>query len=106
MTNKEAIESLKNIVTYWSVCPTEQEAARLAIKALEHQDKRWIPVSEKLPESYQRLVVQTKSGYLMLSRYHNNVFYNIEYFERRDKQGQIISDVIAWQPLPEPYEED
>lgn len=38
MTNKEAIESLQNIVEYWSMRPSEQEAARLAIKALEQQN--------------------------------------------------------------------
>ena len=38
MTNKEAIKSLQNIIEYWTMRPTEQEAARLAIKALEQQD--------------------------------------------------------------------
>lgn len=39
MTNKEAIKSLQNIVEYWSMRPSEQEAARLAIKALEQQNE-------------------------------------------------------------------
>lgn len=35
MTHKEAIKSMENIVEYWTHRPTEVEAARLAIKALE-----------------------------------------------------------------------
>lgn len=35
MTNQEAINSLKNIIEYWTVRPTEVEAAQKAIEVLE-----------------------------------------------------------------------
>jgi hypothetical protein len=34
MTREEAIESLQNIVEYWTYKPTEVEAAKMAITAL------------------------------------------------------------------------
>lgn len=40
MKIEKAIESLKNIVEYWTYRPTEVEAAKLAISALEKQMAR------------------------------------------------------------------
>lgn len=37
MNEIEAIKSLKNIIEYWTYKPTEVEAAKLAIEALEKQ---------------------------------------------------------------------
>lgn len=37
MTNEEAIKSLQNIIEYWTCKPSEVEAAKLAIQALEKQ---------------------------------------------------------------------
>lgn len=37
MDNKEAIESMKNIIEHWSYRPNEVKAATLAIEALEKQ---------------------------------------------------------------------
>ena len=51
----------------------------------------WIPVSERLPEESKRYVVATKYNDVMTD------FYTGERFLQGD-------DVIAWMPLPEPYE--
>jgi len=37
MTEQEAINSLKNIIEHWTYRPTEVEAAKMAIDALEKQ---------------------------------------------------------------------
>ena len=37
MDEKKAIDCLKNIIEYWTYKPTEVEATKLAIKALEKQ---------------------------------------------------------------------
>lgn len=53
MTNKEAIEELRLLESEerYDTEYTDFECFRLAIRALEQQDKeRWIPVSEGLPE--------------------------------------------------------
>lgn len=37
MTEQEAIKSMNNIIEYWTYRPSEVEAAKLAISALEKQ---------------------------------------------------------------------
>ena len=72
----------------------------------------WIPVSEKLPEAgdgkyYPLLNVQTSYGAVKCGFYRvrddrwyiYEEFYN-EFIEANKKE------VVAWQPLPEPYKEE
>jgi len=50
MNEQEAIKSLKNIIEYWTVRPTEIEAAKKAIEALEKQTPKKIDrVGNKCP---------------------------------------------------------
>lgn len=59
----------------------------------------WIPVSERLPE---------KSGsYLTWVRYDNEEFMSIEDIDCEGilKEWNFTGKVIAWMPLPEPYQE-
>ena len=70
---------------------------------------RWIPVSERLPEEnvcddgYHEpskwVLVQARNGHMYTSRYwtrnKKNVWVDLNYPE----------DIVAWQPLPEPYNE-
>ena len=72
----------------------------------------WIPVSDKLPEAgdgkyYRLLNVQTSYGAVKCGFYRvrddrwyiYEEFYN-EFIEANKKE------VVAWQPLPEPYKEE
>lgn len=74
-------------------------------------DSGWIPVSERLPEAgdgkyYPLLNVQTSYGAVKCGFYRvrddrwyiYEEFYN-EFIEANEKE------VVAWQPLPEPYKE-
>ena len=58
-------------------------------------ENRWIPCSERLP----------KPGYCITSNEYNGVsedFYYDGHFWNADKNTY---EVIAWMPLPEPYQE-
>ena len=129
MTIQEAIESLENIIEYWTCRPTEVEAAKLAIAALEaSQSDAWIPVtSGKLPEENEVTedifdpvtfaVVDTK--YRMVS---DLVLVTVRDYEKDDvfvcdditvdgkwcnfDDGNGVYEVIAWKPFPTPYKED
>ena len=60
----------------------------MAIKELE-QKIEWIPVSERLPKNNGLYLVYTEEQLFVCS------FENGEFF---------IDDVLAWMPLPKPYE--
>ena len=58
---------------------------------------RWVSVSEKLPPNYIICLFCDTDGNIFYGhRKSNNLWYE-EY------QTDSISDVIAWQELPEPY---
>ena len=67
-------------------------------------DNRWIPVSEKLPKEYGNYLVTMKHKEFnqtkVTSMDFNGEFLFNDYFEK------AWWEVIAWQPLPEPYKED
>ena len=125
MDRKEAIERIQEVMTIIRTqhmckdmdgeCTTEDretyiqrfEALKMAIEALqEPQVGGWIPVTEKLPENGCGVLV-TVNG-----KHNNIIFVNaLEIAEYRNTEGWIIEgyldwldpNVIAWQPLPEPY---
>ena len=63
-----------------------------AIKSVPSAQPGWIPVTERLPEVKQRVLVQQKDGFMMVRKCidggHLAWFY---------------SDIVAWMPLPEPW---
>ena len=92
-------------------CESEEEQN----KVLEILNRRWIPVSERLPEEHKTIIdtdvfddpseevlVQMKSGYMKVSRYWGS---RERYKDRPwiDLSYPTTDEVIAWMPLPEPY---
>ena len=60
------------------------------------EERRWIPVSEKLPEAYTPVIVYCSDGYSDVS------------IRSKNDKGEIVfafDDVTHWMPLPEPPEE-
>lgn len=58
----------------------------------------WIPVKEGLPE---------KNGfYQVTEKFVDKIVVYQEYYFADRKEWSYRADVIAWQPLPEPYKEE
>ena len=126
MKAKEAAEIIKGIEEVRGSLPEDgllvEEALNMAIKALElfgiseqlpsaQPEQRWIPCSERLPDE----------GYVLISKKPKKYFDGwrcvtiaIRMEDPRSRKvnwrdigfGVIPDDnVLAWMPLPEPYEE-
>ena len=80
--------------------PECQEALHMAIEALSQSDPKWIPCNERLPEEKQSVLVWCPQ--------YKNIY--CAYLEKEQwwifgAFVQIVpNEVIAWMPLPEPYE--
>lgn len=129
MTNQEAIEELKLLESEqrYDTEYTDFDCFKLAIKALEQQDKeRWIPVSERLPEEHEKLddifdsytlaVVDLKTYMVSdlvlvtVRDYELDTDFTMDDMTVDGKWTNFESDgryeVISWKPMPEPYKED
>ncbi len=81
----------------------EEEYSKMAKELAElRQQNRWVPVSERLPD-YNEEVLITNGKYVTI---------DTRYFLENTEDGEAYTwdingwdDVIAWMPLPEPYKE-
>ena len=117
MDNKEAIEILKQLDLIvknnnsWNETATNavSEACNLAIKALE--EKEWIPVSERLPNTLGVYNVTRKLNEGETIYFISGASYfdgqNTWHADTGVNHGRpYLTDIIAWKPLPEPYKEN
>lgn len=71
---------------------------------------KWIPCSERLPEIKGHYVSETclvclDNGAIGFSELQENIFGQVGWScEREDDYHEPLGDVIAWMPLPKPYE--
>lgn len=100
MDIQTAIETLKDIQLDYPNKDFDM-ARHLAIQALESQLKdKWIPVSERLPKSYN-LVLVTSHDYDLYITY-----YTDEGWHSGFNTMLFANEPLAWKPLPEPYKDD
>lgn len=110
MTREEAIEILRD--TPIAINSSREDdihtlyamAQNMAIEALEQEPMRgkWIPVTESLPEEGLTVLIFTESGDIEFGQRDENKW---EWLAESIADYWTASDyVIAWQPLPEPYE--
>ena len=104
MTNQEAIDLLDNLIGMIedNHGSDYDSAIRMAIDALEPQ---WIPISERLPEDEQVVLVQDTEGIMWIWKYLGE--YRAPY-QWMDDNGEwiLLDEVVAWMPLPPAYKGD
>lgn len=107
MTNREAIEILSRPFSMQEVPKEILDAHRLAISALEKQEKdRWIPVTERLPEKDCRCRVTEGDFKFVIDCNWNNHKKQFEAWSYYDDGYIPITNVTAWKPIEEPYTEE
>lgn len=111
MTEQEAIKILATQRVFVNGSNAKVEAIDIAISALEKQmESVWIPCSERLPEytaDYNVTVgIGSILGYFEEVRTYRYEICNSKNPYRKwiipNNVDEVIN-IIAWQPLPEPY---
>ena len=67
--------------------------------AQKQKSRKWIPVSERLPEESDCCLCCDKDGYVTIGGISK--WLKEWYFD----DDEVDMDVVAWMPLPEPYKE-
>ena len=102
MTREEAI---------WYLTPIAESASRerykealsMAVAALrEKEERRWIPVTERLPECGKR-VLATDGGFV--GEFYINKRGQWKRYNVNDYSLLMALDILFWMPLPEPPKE-
>lgn len=63
--------------------------------------EKWIKTAYQLPKQYERVLVTTCDSYVEIGYYSGNNLWTVgEGFDYE------TDEIIAWQPLPEPYKEE
>ena len=117
MTNEEAIYCLQSYqpdarddmclkCKYYGTVPEEgleecfvcksDEARRMAISALEQSESQWILCTDRLPDKECFCLVTVNDG---------AIYTDLSLFKKDGEFIEHTGDVIAWMPLPEPYQE-
>lgn len=106
MNKQEAIIKLQNILNddIYGWTGDIEKAFKMAIESLQksaYLEQWWIPVTEKLPDVAQRVLL-SGHGQVMIGMLHSFGKYSLEptgisYVYPKD-------DIEAWMPLPESYQ--
>lgn len=97
MQNEEAIELLKHTIVIDindERRAQKQEAIRMGADALS-AERKWIPVSDRVPEDDRLVIVCTESGQV----------YTDYYFDDKPDFWRL-AHIIAWQDLPKAYKKE
>ena len=79
------------------------DAKNIVEEVAEEYNDGWIPCSERLPEDFMSMEYLTTVKGHFYSEINYYCVANHKWFSSRKTTKEV--DVIAWQPLPEPFKE-
>ena len=100
---KKLIEDIEDMMSPFLFADEEREwALKDVIEVIENQPKvgEWIPVEKRLPSTYITVLI---------TKYNQEVrtaFLDGDHYWFDGLWTYTFDDVLAWQPLPEPYKGD
>ena len=102
MQNKA--KKLKNEDTINGLCGAV--AILFDLPSVTPQEPKWIPVSERLPKTDEYVgnvekyyLAQNEYGDMLVARYTHS-----EYWEQIYQLKPVADEIVAWMPLPAPFE--
>ena len=99
MTREEVIKTLDELLQYGGMMMSEKYIEAIRIAAISFEQTTWIPVSERLPELFESVLVcfevQGGMAQSVSERYLSNSWSAL---------GGATP--IAWMPLPESYKKE
>lgn len=106
MSRNRTLEEIQEDIRKLANIPSEfihAKLVELAEDVAELTKPKWISCSERLPEKPEI----GSDGYIVQTRHVVQPF--VGYWGGRkwtDEEDDVVDEVIAWMPLPEPYRED
>jgi len=114
ISREAAIDAIEKWLSCYDCNETERHIMRATQSILydlpsvtpSRHKGHWIPVSERLPEAGEYIgdvaryyLVQNEYGDMLVARYTHS-----KYWEQIYQSKPIGDEIIAWMPLPKPYE--
>lgn len=107
MTREEHIDQLITYLRGYSFCmvPASSEYWQKHWKEIrEALSQGWIPCEEKLPEIGHNILITNRQGYTGEGEYKGHNGYHHVWYQYRWNATLWEDEVLAWMPLPKPYE--